>query len=265
MTLSDVPTVTPNIKAFRYTKGAKTMKTKTISSLQQGDKFTVAGREYVLLDHLDAGAFAIESKSFDDVRFGSNNNYSKSDIAEYLNGDYTEELIDNGLPNGALVVHDLDLKATDGSREYGTYRCAVGLLTIEQYTKYNEFIPLDPDSAWWLATPWGTPHSRSPFTNYATYAWLVSTNGTYNYYYCTSAYGVRPALVFSSSLLVSVESNDEEKAELSGYGKFLSLIKECTDLDLHLAVHAISEELLERTGTLRNDNDEDDIEDEEQE
>lgn len=47
---------------------------------------------------------------------------------------------------------------------------------------------------WWL---------RSPFTGNANYAWLVLTNGSYSNYYCTSTYGIRPALVLPSSLLVS--------------------------------------------------------------
>ena len=47
---------------------------------------------------------------------------------------------------------------------------------------------------WWL---------RSPGTNYTDYAWLVFTSGSCNYDYCTNTYGIRPALVLPSSLLVS--------------------------------------------------------------
>ena len=47
---------------------------------------------------------------------------------------------------------------------------------------------------WWL---------RSPYASSATSAWVVSTNGYYGSSYCSSAYGVRPALVLPSSLLVS--------------------------------------------------------------
>ena len=47
---------------------------------------------------------------------------------------------------------------------------------------------------WWL---------RSPFTRNADYAWYVHTNGSYDNDGCTSTYGIRPALVLPSSLLVS--------------------------------------------------------------
>ncbi len=47
---------------------------------------------------------------------------------------------------------------------------------------------------WWL---------RSPNTYNADNAWLVNSNGSYNGSSCTSTYGVRPALILPSSLLVS--------------------------------------------------------------
>lgn len=47
---------------------------------------------------------------------------------------------------------------------------------------------------WWL---------RSPYAGHASYAWLVLTDGSCYGSSCTSAYGIRPALVLPSSLLVS--------------------------------------------------------------
>ena len=47
---------------------------------------------------------------------------------------------------------------------------------------------------WWL---------RSPNTHYATYAWYVGSVGYYNGAYCSGTFGVRPALILPSSLLVS--------------------------------------------------------------
>lgn len=47
---------------------------------------------------------------------------------------------------------------------------------------------------WWL---------RSPYTSYTNCAWRVGTNGSCNSHHCSLTYGVRPALVLPSSLLVS--------------------------------------------------------------
>ena len=49
-------------------------------------------------------------------------------------------------------------------------------------------------AGWWL---------RSPYASSAANAWLVNSNGGANYNGCSSAWGVRPALILPSSLLTS--------------------------------------------------------------
>ena len=50
-------------------------------------------------------------------------------------------------------------------------------------------------ACWWL---------RSPYTSSSDYAWVVYSNGySGNTYYCSHSYGIRPALILPSSLLVS--------------------------------------------------------------
>jgi hypothetical protein len=43
--------------------------------LHTGEKFTVAGREYIALDHVGAGVFAIEAKNCGVKSFGKTNNW----------------------------------------------------------------------------------------------------------------------------------------------------------------------------------------------
>ena len=47
---------------------------------------------------------------------------------------------------------------------------------------------------WWL---------RSPFCNFFYYALYVNSNGDWDYYGCSYSYGIRPALILPSTLLVS--------------------------------------------------------------
>lgn len=47
---------------------------------------------------------------------------------------------------------------------------------------------------WWL---------RSPYCYGFSYALCVNSNGDWRYYYCSSSYGIRPALILPSTLLVS--------------------------------------------------------------
>lgn len=55
---------------------------------------------------------------------------------------------------------------------------------------------------WWL---------RSPYTNYADYAWGVNTGGSYGGGYCSNSLGIRPALVLPSTAVF-----DEETLILKG-------------------------------------------------
>lgn len=61
--------------------------------------------------------------------------------------------------------------------------------TTEKIAKLN-----GSAARWWL---------RSPFTSGSTYAWSVSSDGGASVSDCTYAYGVRPALILPSTLLVS--------------------------------------------------------------
>jgi hypothetical protein len=165
--------------------------------------FSVAGREYAVLDQISGGVFCLGVNNIINSQFGESNDWRTSYIREYLNRDYIETLKSTGTPEGAIPPLIIDLKETNGGREYGYDACEVGILTLEQYAKYNEYIPLNPDGAWWLATPWGTPKGRSPCTYSATLAWYVVTSGGYGCANCALSCGVRPALLLSSDLLVS--------------------------------------------------------------
>lgn len=49
-------------------------------------------------------------------------------------------------------------------------------------------------AGWWL---------RSPGTGYTDYVWLVISSGDCDYHYASNSYGIRPALILPSTLLVS--------------------------------------------------------------
>ena len=71
-------------------------------------------------------------------------------------------------------------------------------------------IPLNEDDWYWLVTPWACRWLRSPNTNYTNYVWYVSTSGGCNNYYASVSYGIRPALLLNSDLLVSLDDEVED-------------------------------------------------------
>ena len=97
----------------------------------------------------------------------------------------------------------------DGMTDYGKPLAVVRALTIDEYRKHRSILPLT-SKPYWLATGWTT--NSSPNSN-ASSAYCIFTDGTVDhdgvYYAC---FAPRPALYLKSSILVSVETEDEGKA-----------------------------------------------------
>lgn len=196
------------------------MKKMKLADVSFGKNFKVWGHEYTVLDGDDKGVFVLEADAVCEMPFREDevyyevapNDFRGSSVRAYLESTYISELIDVGAKLGEdIYLMELDLKCTLGQHEYGVARVHAGLLTLEQYGKYYDIIPLI-DTTYWLATPWKTP-SRSPRTNNTNYVWGVVSNGNYDFWYCDNSFGVRPALTLNPSLLVSVECDDEEDDE----------------------------------------------------
>ena len=116
------------------------------------------------------------------------NGTANSAVASGANGLSCKVFLLSGYEVG-FTTSDNSYFPTDGAKlsyfENGTGQSALN----KRIANYN-----GSATDWWL---------RSPNTNYTDNAWDVNSNG---YYYggdCTNTYGVRPALILPSSLLVS--------------------------------------------------------------
>ena len=156
---------------------------------------------------------------------GNSNVLESSDIQSYLNGTWINRY-DTDIRNAIKQVR-IPYRQNGGSS--GTDRnganglqCRIFLLSgrevgwdsaDNQYfpndgAKLDYFIDGTTSSAnsrrvanlngsatlWWL---------RSPYTNYTNYVWVVNSSGGYGSWDASDSYGVRPALVLPSTLLVS--------------------------------------------------------------
>lgn len=184
----------------------------TLKNLAPGDIFTFAGERFVVLEHLEGGTFVLTEGSSGDSPFqekdtDTRNDYSKSTVKDKVDK-FVAELPRNSAEAAAILPFELDLRPTDQSNGYGTIEVRAAPLTLWQYGKYKEIIPL-LDDLWWLATPLWTRWLRSPNTYNTALAWIVDSNGDCNLNLCSNSYGVRPALKLNSELLVSVDSDDD--------------------------------------------------------
>ena len=101
-----------------------------------------------------------------------------------------------------IVKHDLDLTANDGLKDYGVLkdRCA-SLLTADMYRKYVYTLDkFNPEQWWWLATPDSTKTHQN-----VRWTLCVAPSGHVGFSDCCyDGGGVRPFLIFKSSIFVSM-------------------------------------------------------------
>lgn len=154
---------------------------------------------------------------------GNINKYESSDIHSYLNNTFLK-LFDSNI-QGAIKQVKLPYRKNGGSG--GTTQqganglpCKIFLLSAPEVHYEHSYIDsgegavlsyfascvtnnadskrvayLSGSAAyWWL---------RSPYTRSTNLVWLVRSDGNYDYYYASNSYGIRPALVLPSTLLVS--------------------------------------------------------------
>lgn len=192
---------------------------KKLGTLNPGTIFTYAKKQFVVLETMSDGVFCLLAQSDISVPFHNlddapRNNYAKSSLRRTIEGPWLDELLDDGGSRDDLVPFDVDLRPTDQSEGYGTLENVLAApLTLWQYGKYKDIIPLNEEDWWWLVTPWACPWLRSPYAGSVAGAWDVGTGGGYGSSSCAGSDGVRPALKLNSELLVSVDGDDEEEQE----------------------------------------------------
>jgi len=144
-------------------------------------------------------------EAFDD---GNSNDWRKSSLRKFLNGDYL-----NGLDGDfaeSLAPFQRDLTADDGSKDYCDASCVdvVSLISCDEYRTYREHISNKPNW-WWTLTAYSTPRSGCSL-----YVRRVGTDGRLN---GDDAYrgngGVAPAFSLLPSSKVKVLEENRAKEE----------------------------------------------------
>ena len=154
------------------------------------------------------------------------NDYTNSTIHSYLNSTFFN-LIDSDIRN---AIKQVKIPYQNGTGSGGSLATGVNGLSTKVFllsgsevgwtTSDNSYFPKDgvrlvyfgnssggnskriayngsSAAIWWL---------RSPTTNSADNVWSIVSDGSYSGWYCSRSYGVRPAFILPSSLVVSDDS-----------------------------------------------------------
>lgn len=162
----------------------------------------------LVLEHRQNGTLLMTCNQIE-AKFGGSNNYAKSALAKHLNSTFLEALTENHVDE--VLLRKVDLTAVNGSTEYGSVVCRVAPLTLDEYRRLRDIIPL-PESWEWFATPWSTPAVNEDDT------WVagLSADGNVDGYDYGLSGGSRPAFLIPSDYAVEVdEENPLEQFSLN--------------------------------------------------
>ena len=161
--------------------------------------FDSDGEEYIVCEQFENGIAAVlkADRLKNNMKFGQNNNWAKSEIREYLNNEYLKEL-ERKFGEENIVEHKVDLLSMDGFNDYGYTMDKVAIRTFDEYRKHSMRIDLVKSE--WLATPFQTP-SRDCSDNVE----YVTSDGRVYWNWFGNCAGVRPFFFLKSSIFVSFE------------------------------------------------------------
>lgn len=184
--------------------------TKRLIEIPRGTAFKFRGMEWILLEHTEQGDSLVLSKDivcnkpFDEDNC---NNFAKSSIREYLNGEFADSI---GANTTDFMPYELDLTADDGTT-YGKCKDRILLPTTDIYRRNRDVI--EPIDEWWWTA---TAYSATAADSYSVRN--VLTGGTLgNAGACGGGGGVRPLCHLNSGILVQVdEPSNEISADRAG-------------------------------------------------
>ena len=155
--------------------------------------------EFICLESKPDALFAITANCIGEHSFDENNrnDWRISTLNSWLNGKFLSENFDKK----DLISREIDLTADNGDKAYGATSSYLAPLTVDEYRKYRDIVPLFNEGMW-TVTPWhcGTPFSTAYFVR------LVTSSGVLSNVSTSNALGLAPACFFDLTILSSRRS-----------------------------------------------------------
>ena len=175
--------------------------TVKLADVANGEVFNIGRFDFIKFSEENGRSIAVAKDCIFNSRFGNDNNFAKSDIFKRLSDEILPE-IENIVGADNVLEFETDLLSLDGSEKHGKMISKISLPTFDFYRQNVKMFDRHKlDEWWWLATPDSTSDHYND-------NWIVCVSPAggidfdiYDFNYC----GVRPFLIFSSSIFVSFE------------------------------------------------------------
>ena len=169
-----------------------------LADFTAGDTVKIGNHEMIVLEHVGAATRLLCKESLGEMELGANNNYNGSDVDAFCN-EFADEIA-GIVGEDNILLHEVDLTADDGLKDYGVIQRKASLRTANMQRKYVEILDKFRLDCWeWLATAFSTPtHDDKRWVK------CVSPSGYIDYFNCfNDLTGVRPFCILKSDIFVS--------------------------------------------------------------
>lgn len=174
----------------------KTNEIRTLGDCGLGEFIKLGDREYVVLGHDNDTTAIITNNSVTVMSYGSNSNYIDSQVREFCNGEFYEELAD-AVGKENIIPHKVNLMCNDGTNKRMYCEDNVSILTDDKYRQYREYITAE-DKSFWSATRASTIREDVK-DNVGIFEAIGSVHNIPFWYNS----GVRPFCILNSSVIIS--------------------------------------------------------------
>lgn len=178
-------------------KGSFGVPAVKLADVLAGETVLIGSHEMIVLDHAGGATLLLRKDALARMRFGDNNNYDGSD-ADKLCNEFAEEIAEI-VGEDNILLHEVDLTADDGLKDYGKVKRKASLRTAQMQRQYVEILDkYRLDVYEWLATAHSTPtHENSSWVK------CVSPSGGIRIDGCGNYDAVRPFCILKSHIFVS--------------------------------------------------------------
>lgn len=175
-------------------------KTALFPGVKAGETFTIGGIEFFRFGEKDGKVAVTPVQPLFRAPIGDCADLRKSDLLGKLNKEFVPE-IEKVVGAENVCTFTTDLVTLDGLKTYGEIESKICPPTLAFYQENVELYDRHkPNGWWWLGTAWSAePHWASELFL------CVSPDGGVSNNYCNDRGGVRPILIFDSSIFGSLE------------------------------------------------------------
>ena len=169
--------------------------------VKDGETFQLAGIEFIKFPSVGGHTPVMTRDPVFRSRFGDNNDLRSGDVLKKLQEEFLPKIV-AAIGEENIITFQTDLTTLDGLKPYGVMESKISLPTLDFYRANVEvFDKYHVEDWWWLATPESAQPHDDPY-------WVVCVSpsgGISNYGCICGNRGVRPFLIFESSIFESSE------------------------------------------------------------